>query len=77
MPPDQDTVYLSELLNAVREIVSSLEGITSAQYAANENLRLATVQRLEIIMEASRHISAELKEANPQIPWHLIDEERS
>jgi uncharacterized protein with HEPN domain len=41
MPPDRDRVYLWDMLNAARGIVSSLEGMTFAQYAADENLRLA------------------------------------
>jgi uncharacterized protein with HEPN domain len=77
MPPDRDPVYLWDMLNAAQGIVSSLEGITFAQYAADENLRLATERRIEIIGEAARRISAELKEANPQIPWRLIVDQRN
>ena len=77
MPPERDPVYLWDMLNAARGIVSSLEGVAFAQYAADENLRLATERRIEIIGEASRRISAELKEANPQIPWRLIVDQRN
>jgi len=77
MPPDRDPVYLWDMLNAARGIVSSLEGITFAQYAVDENLRLATERRIEIIGEAARRISGELKEANPQIPWRLIVDQRN
>jgi uncharacterized protein with HEPN domain len=77
MPPDRDPVYLWDMLNAARGIVSSLEGITLAQYTADENLRLATERRIEIIGEAARRISTELKEANPQIPWRLIVDQRN
>jgi uncharacterized protein with HEPN domain len=77
MPPDRDPVYLWDMLNAARGIVSSLESITFAQYTADENLRLATERRIEIIGEAARRVSAELKEANPQIPWRLIVDQRN
>ena len=77
MPPDRDPVYLWDMLNAARGIVSSLEGIAFTRYTADENLRLATERRIEIIGEASRRISAELKEANPQIPWRLIVDQRN
>lgn len=77
MPRDRDPVYLWDMLNAARGIVSSLEGITFAQYTADENLRLATERRIEIIGEAARRISTELKEANPQIPWRLIVDQRN
>ncbi|MFL6233002.1 MAG: DUF86 domain-containing protein [Thermoanaerobaculia bacterium] len=65
------------MLNAARGIVSSLAGITFAQYTADENLRLATERRIEIIGEAARRISAELKAANPQVPWRLIVDQRN
>lgn len=65
------------MLNAARGIVFSLEGITFAQYSMDENLRLATERRIEIIGEAARRISTELKEANPQVPWRLIVDQRN
>ncbi len=77
MPPDRDPVYLWDMLKAAQGIVSSLAGITFPQYTADENLRLATERRIEIIGEASRRISMELKEANPQIPWRLIVDQRN
>lgn len=64
-------------MKAAQGIVSSLAGITFTQYTADENLRLATERRIEIIGEASRRISLELKEANPQIPWRLIVDQRN
>jgi uncharacterized protein with HEPN domain len=33
--------------------------------------------RIEIIGEAARRISAELKAANPQVPWRLIVDQRN
>jgi uncharacterized protein with HEPN domain len=58
-------------------VVSSLQGLTFAQYAADENLRLATERRIEIIGEAARRTSPELKEAHPEIPWRLIVDQRN
>lgn len=77
MPPERDQVYLWDMLKAARGIVASLEGVTFAQYTADENLRLATERRIEIIGEAARRLSAKLKEANPQIPWRLIVDQRN
>ena len=58
-------------------MVSSLRELSFTQYAADENLRLATERRIEIIGEAARRISPELKEANPEIPWRLIVDQRN
>lgn len=57
MQPDRDPVHLWDMLNAAPGVVASLRGLTLAQYAADENLRLATERRIEIIGEAARRIS--------------------
>ncbi|HKI06618.1 MAG TPA: HepT-like ribonuclease domain-containing protein [Thermoanaerobaculia bacterium] len=77
MPPDRDPVYLWDMLNAARGVVSALQGFTFVQYMADENLRLATERRIEIIGEAARRISAELKDSCPEIPWRLIVDQRN
>jgi uncharacterized protein with HEPN domain len=77
MPPDRDPVYLWDMLKAAQGAVSSLRERTFAQYMENEELRLATERRIEIIGEAARRISAEFKAAHPQIPWRLIVDQRN
>ena len=77
MRPDRDNVYLWDMLKAAQGVASSLRGFSFAQYAADENLRLATERRIEIIGEAARRISPVLKEAHPGIPWRLIVDQRN
>ena len=77
MPPDRDKVYLWDMLKAARGVASSMERLSFAQYADDENLRLATERRIEIIGEAARRISAEFKEAHQEIPWRLIVDQRN
>jgi uncharacterized protein with HEPN domain len=79
MPPDRDPVHLWDMLTAARGVVSSLQGVTFEQYMSDENedLRLATERRIEIIGEAARRVSAKLKEAHPEIPWRLIVDQRN
>lgn len=77
MPPERDKVYLWDMLKAAQGVASSLQGLSFAQFEADENLRLATERRIEIIGEAARRISPELKEAHPEIPWRLIVDQRN
>jgi uncharacterized protein with HEPN domain len=77
MRPDRDKVYLWDMLKAAQGVVSSLRELSFTQDAADENLRLATERRIEIIGEAARRISPELKEAHPEIPWRLIVDQRN
>lgn len=77
MPPERDAVYLWDMLNAARGVAISLQGMTLAEYKQDENLRLATERRIEIIGEAARRVSPVLKEAHPEIPWRLIVDQRN
>lgn len=77
MPPERDLGYVWDMLNAARGVVASLEGTTLTQYLENEDQRLATERRIEIIGEAARRISASFKEAHPEIPWREIVDQRN
>jgi uncharacterized protein with HEPN domain len=77
MPPERDPVYLWDMLKAAQGAVASLQERTFAQYMENEDLRLATERRIEIIGEAARRISAEFKGVHPEIPWRLIVDQRN
>ncbi len=79
MPPDsgRDAVHLWDMLKAVKGVVSSLRGSTFARYVEDEDLRLATERRIEIIGEAARRVSSEFKEAHPEIPWRRIVDQRN
>jgi uncharacterized protein with HEPN domain len=57
MRPDRDKVHLWDMLRAAQGVTTSLQGLTFAHYAADENLRMATERRVEIIGEAARRIS--------------------
>jgi uncharacterized protein with HEPN domain len=76
MPPDRDLVCLWQMLQAARGVVASLEKVSLEQYRSDENLRLAIERRVEIIGEAARRVSDELKLAHPEIPWRPIIEQR-
>ena len=51
------------MLKAAQGVTSSLRGLNFAQYVADENLRLATERRVEIICEAARRMPSPLNEA--------------
>ena len=77
MALDRDKVHLWDMLKAAQGVVVSLQQFSLAQYGDDENLRLATERRIEIIGEAARRISAPFKEAHPEIPWRPIIDQRN
>jgi uncharacterized protein with HEPN domain len=72
MPPDRDPAQLSDMLHAARGILRSLAGQALDDYLANEDLRLATERRLEVIGEAARRLSDEFRAAHPEVPWRKV-----
>ena len=77
MPPERDAAYLWDMLTAARAVVDSIGDLTLEQYVADDNLRLATERRIEIIGEAARRVSDGCKEAYPEVPWRLIVDQRN
>jgi uncharacterized protein with HEPN domain len=77
LDPTRDAVHLWDMLKAAQGVISSLQGLTLTEYAEDENLRLATERRIEIIGEAARRVSTSFKEAHPEIPWRRIIDQRN
>lgn len=71
-----DAGYLWDMLEASRGVVRSVKSLTFEQYQADENLRLATERRIEIIGEAAGRVSQAVREAHPEIPWRGIIAQR-
>ncbi len=67
-----DSSWLWDMLTYAREIRRTAGSATFEHFMADDNLRLATERRLEIIGEAARNVSRVFQDAHPQIPWRQI-----
>ena len=77
MPLEEaDVGYLWDMLDAARGVVASLRDLTLEEYQADDNLRLATERRIEIIGEAANRVSRPVREAHPELPWRQIIAQR-
>jgi uncharacterized protein with HEPN domain len=76
-PDSRDAGYLLDMLEHARGVVSTVGGLTLAEYSADDTLRLAVERRIEIIGEAARRVSDPFKEAHPEIPWRKIVAQRN
>jgi uncharacterized protein with HEPN domain len=65
-----------ERLKHIRLAIQAIEEYTngfSKETWQNEPMRYdATLRQLEIVGEASNHLSNELIDSNPDIPWHSV-----
>jgi len=72
MPKIDDSVRLRHMLDAARKAVQFTEGRTRRDLDTDERLSLSLVRLIEVIGEAARYVSVQLRDAHPQIPWRQI-----
>jgi uncharacterized protein with HEPN domain len=64
-----DKVYIEHILQGIDRIESYLAGKDHQSFSNDFMLQDAVVRQLEIIGEATKRISKELQNVNPQVPW--------
>jgi uncharacterized protein with HEPN domain len=67
-----DTVYLRHILDAIEQVQEYLKGVSIERFLQRRLLQDGVVRRLEIIGEASRNLSDELRQRYPEVPWRQI-----
>jgi uncharacterized protein with HEPN domain len=74
---NDDLVRVRHMLDFARKAVQFNKGRSRADLDSNEMLAMATVHLIEVIGEASKAISAELRHQYPEVPWDLISGTRN
>lgn len=70
--PRDDSVYLRHILDAVSKVETYLDGIDSSAFLNQSLVQDGVIRQIEIIGEAVRRISRELRDEYPQVPWQDI-----
>ena len=68
----RDPANLWDMLEASKRIQLFLKDQTFEDFLSNDMLRAAVERNLEIIGEAGRRLSEELRQEYPEIPWRKI-----
>lgn len=71
MPPTVED-RLRDILEAILEIESLLAGHNLDLFTADKTCRMATERYLEIICEAARHLTDDVKRDAPEIDWQRM-----
>ena len=71
----EDLAYLKHILDAIRAIEDYTKDMTSEKFIQSDNgmMQDAVVRELEIIGEAVRKLSDDIKTANPDLSWRDIE----
>lgn len=64
----RDRAYLKHILEAISNIEKFVEGLTKEDFLENVEKQYAVVRGLEIIGEATKNLSRELKAKHREIP---------
>ncbi len=64
-----DFVYLRHILDAVNQIEKYVQGINFEAFMATNLVQDGVIRQLEVIGEATKNLSDELRSANPEIMW--------
>lgn len=65
-------VYLRDILESIQQIEEYLDGVNENEFYKNSEKQDAVLRRLEIIGEAVKHISDEIRDKYDDVPWRKI-----
>ena len=74
---EEDTIYLKHILENIEKMEISFKSKTKKQFEEDVDLQDATFRRIEVIGEAVKNISEELKKKNPKVEWRKIADTRN
>ena len=67
-----DSVFLHHVIDASERIFKYLEGVNPAQFETDHLLQDGVIRQLEIIGEAIKRISKDLRSIYPEVQWQDI-----
>ena len=64
-----DRIYIEHIIQSIGRIETYLNGKDHQDFTDDLMTQDAVVRQLEIIGEATKRVSKELRNLNPQVPW--------
>lgn len=72
-----DHVYLMHIRDSLYEVQTFIQGESYESFLENRMIQNAVMRSFEVVGEAARRISPELREARPEVPWRLMSDFRN
>lgn len=67
-----DIVYLRHILDAISRIEEYIKGLNYDDFMDNNLVQDGVVRQIEIVGEATKRVSTEMREKYPDIPWRKM-----
>ncbi len=68
----RDEAYLLDILIAARKVLQYTEGVDEQAFQDSDVLQDAVMRQVQIIGEAARALSPEIRDEHPEVPWQGI-----
>jgi uncharacterized protein with HEPN domain len=68
----KDEVYLRHILDAIADMERFMKGVAKASFVKDREKQYAVIRAFEIIGEATKNLSKDLRKSNAQVPWKTI-----
>ncbi|MBI5555509.1 MAG: DUF86 domain-containing protein [Elusimicrobia bacterium] len=68
----KDKLYLQHILEAIADIENFLKNINKEAFSQDREKQYAVIRALEIIGEATKNVTKEVKKSYAEIPWKDI-----
>lgn len=68
----RDLTYLVDMLDSAKLILGYVEGHSKSEFLREVSLQDQVARRLEIIGEAARNVSKEMKQELGMVPWREV-----
>ena len=69
---NRDELYIKDILAIIAEIENAVGGMDYSSFLKNRTAYRSVERCFEIIGEAVKRLSAEFKQAHPEVPWQDI-----
>jgi len=77
MPVRDWKIRITDILQAIEEILGLTEGMTAARFSQDNRTVKAVLYNFAVIGEAARHVPLEVREAWPTLPWREMSDMRN
>ncbi len=67
-----ELIYLRHILDAINTVEEYLQGVDEAKFKNTRLLQDGTIRQIEIIGEAVRHISNDIRKTYSEVPWQDV-----
>jgi uncharacterized protein with HEPN domain len=68
----KDELFVGHILEAITNVEAFLNGITREKFLTDKLIQSAVIRQIEVIGEATKSLSIELREQEKDIPWQDI-----